>query len=517
MRKTISVIVAAALGMSLLAGCAANSGEQPQNTAAAPSEAPKKPTPISMSLRILPGDAEASQNINEEKWLKKLEEKTNIDFTIKPMPHAEFDQKMAQMYAAGDVPDVVQGYTLMGKDMGGALEAGMFMPLDDLLKQHAPNLMKKIPQSAWEASTYKGKIYGIPDVLNHTSRRATYIRMDLLKKTGLPVPKTVEEYLEVLRAFKKLGVDFPYAARENLKYADVFFGAYDVYPYNTMYEKQGDQVLPKFLDTENMTKAIQVYKTMFDEGLISREFATTNGTLWKNNINAGKAGIWNSNATEYDLFLSRIKANVPEAEVEIIPSPIGPDGKGGQMIYKDALRFHFINAKATNAVEIIKFFDWMVTDEATLFFNFGIEGENYKLENGKVNYTYPTTKEGLSDQGMRLFFKIISDPTFKDGVDTYTEVGKKNRDLQVNIVDKEGRNGIKFDPDLKAKTPDVAAKFDEPAPIILRGIIETIYGKRPLADWPKVIDEWKAKGGADIIKEATDRVNKNEGVINPEK
>jgi putative aldouronate transport system substrate-binding protein len=521
MRKKISIVLAASLGLSILAGCATGS-QQTQNTSTGTdanvkteATAPKAPTPISMSLRILPGAPEGSADINQEKWLKKLEEKTNIDFTIKPMPHGEFDQKMAQMFATNDIPDVVQGYTMQGKDLGGAIEAGIFMPLDDLLKQHGPNLLKKIPKSAWDNSTFGGKIYGIPDVLNHTNRRGTYIRTDLLKKTGLPVPKTVDEYLNVLREFKKLGVEYPYAARENLKYADVFFGAYDVYPYNTMYEKQGDQIVPKFMDTENMTKAIQVYKTMFDEGLISKEFATMNSTNWKNNINAGKAGIWNSNANELDTFITRIKANVPEAEVTLIASPVGPDGKGGQMIYKDALRFHFINAKAKNAVEIIKFFDWMVTDEATRFFNFGIEGENYKVENGKVVFTPPTDKEGIADQAMRNFFKIISDPTFMDTADTYTEVGRLNNELQVNIVDKEGRNGIKFDPELKARTPDVSPKFDEPAPVILNGIIQMIYGKRPISDWPKVVEEWQTKGGADMIKEATDRYNKKQGVVVP--
>jgi putative aldouronate transport system substrate-binding protein len=513
MKPTVSAVLAATLGLSVLAGCSTTAKDNTQTGTG--EEGNKGRTPISMSIRILNGPPEFSQNINEEKWLKKMEELANVDLTLKPMPHKEFDQKMAQMFATNDIPDVVQGYTLTGKDMGGSVEAGIFMPLDELLQKHAPNLMKKIPKEAWEGVKYNGKIYAIPDVLNHTSRRGTYIRMDLLKKTGLPVPKTVDEYLTVLRAFKKLGVEHPYAGRENLKYSDVFFGAYDVYPYNRMYEKQGDQILPKFMDIENMSQAIQTYKTMFDEGLISKEFATTNGTIWKNSINAGKAGIWNSNSNELDTFVREIRASVPDAEVALIPSPVGPDGKGGQMVYDSVLRSHFINAKTKHAVEIVKFFDWMISDEAVKFFNFGIEGENYTMDNGKMNYKYPTDKAGLDDQGMRGFFSFIKDPTFKDGVETLTPEGQRTKEQQINIVDKEGRNGISFNPELKYRTPDVAPKFDEPAPIILQGIIQMIYGKRPLSDLPKVIEEWKTKGGNDLIKEATDRYNKKEGVIVP--
>lgn len=201
MKPTVSAVLAATLGLSVLAGCSTTAKDSTQTGTG--EEGNKGRTPISMSIRILNGPPEFSQNINEEKWLKKMEELANVDLTLKPMPHKEFDQKMAQMFATNDIPDVVQGYTLTGKDMGGSVEAGIFMPLDELQK-HAPNLMKKIPKEAWEGVKYNGKIYAIPDVLNHTSRRGTYIRMDLLKKTGLPVPKTVDEYITVSCAFKKL-------------------------------------------------------------------------------------------------------------------------------------------------------------------------------------------------------------------------------------------------------------------------------------------------------------------------
>lgn len=42
------------------------------------------------------------------------------------------------MFASNDIPDVVQnvgGATTKG--MSGSVEAGVFMPLDDLLKQYA--------------------------------------------------------------------------------------------------------------------------------------------------------------------------------------------------------------------------------------------------------------------------------------------------------------------------------------------------------------------------------------------
>lgn len=82
----------------------------------------------------------------------------------------------------------------------------------------------------------------------------------------------------MLRAFKKLGVENPYQMRENFKYADVILGAYDVLPYKDQFELVNGQVVPKFFDVENVQKALTTYKTMYDEGLIPKEFATISST-----------------------------------------------------------------------------------------------------------------------------------------------------------------------------------------------------------------------------------------------
>ncbi|MFH5182974.1 extracellular solute-binding protein [Paenibacillus sp. TAB 01] len=321
MKKWMKVGMASVLAATALSACA----KSPETPAADGGKGNEK-AKFSISMRTLAFNyVEKSPNINEDKWVKRLEEKTNTDLDIVLVPHKEFEQKMAQMFATNDIPDVVQGSGgIAGKEMAGSVQAGVFMPLDDLLQKYGQNLLKKIPKEAWASQTYQGKIYAIPEFLSNPSRRATVIRKDLLDKAGLPVPKTVDEYLNVLRKFKEMGVENPYQGRENFKYADTFFGPYDVYPYLSMMMQQGDQVVPKFFNSENMMKALQTYKTMFDEGLINKEFATINPTTYKNSILAGKSGIWSMNANEVLQWEQQLKATVPTAKLEVIPSPVGP-------------------------------------------------------------------------------------------------------------------------------------------------------------------------------------------------
>ncbi|GAE07112.1 extracellular solute-binding protein, family 1 [Paenibacillus sp. JCM 10914] len=254
--------------MALLAGCGGKEGSTGNDHATKPGSVAAS-NKLAFSISFSTGGntyIESSPDINKDKWVLKLEEMTNTDLDIRLMSHKEFDQKMSLMFAGNDIPDVVgnmRGGPTTGS-MSGSVEAGVFMPLDDLLKEHAPNLMNMVTPAAWEETSYDGKIYGIPAWLENPSRRATFIRTDLMAKAGIKeAPRTVEQYLDMLRAFKQLGVEHPFQYREGFKYADTFLGAYDVLPFQFM-EMDGE-VVPKFFNVENMTKALETYKTLYDE------------------------------------------------------------------------------------------------------------------------------------------------------------------------------------------------------------------------------------------------------------
>ncbi|MFF3923490.1 extracellular solute-binding protein [Paenibacillus lactis] len=523
MKRGFSVLLVSCLILAMLAGCGGKAGKGGQAGAlpgakdgAAASEK------LSFSISFSTGGniyIESSPDINNDKWVLKLEEMTNTDLDIRLMSHKEFDQKMSLMFAGNDIPDVV-GNMRGGPttaSMSGSVEAGVFMPLDDLLKEHAPNLMKMVTPEAWEEVSYNGRIYGIPAWLENPSRRATFIRTDLMEKAGIKeAPKTVEEYLDMLRAFKKLGVEHPYQYRENFKYADTFLGAFDVLPFQFM-ELNGE-VVPKFFDVENMTKALQTYKTMYDEGLIPKDFASLSQVDYRRNINSGKSGMWASNGEGLIGFRTKLKEVDPSMKVDIYPSPTGPDGKGGLGLYSSISTTYYINDKVgkEKAIEIIKFLDWMLTEEADMFFSFGIEGENYTIENGKVNYKWPVKKEEVDEAGFRanqLWF--VHELTYNKKQTALTEDGQDVVAAFRDVLSKEGRGGITFTANLNSfsKFPDLASTGDTGPKFILDSMVKMIYGKQPISDWPKVLEEYRAKGGDEIIKEATERWMNKENVV----
>ncbi|MBT2292799.1 extracellular solute-binding protein [Paenibacillus albidus] len=511
MNKWMTSGAAMLLVASILTGCAKDSGTASSGGGQA------EQTKFSISLRTLAYTyVEKSPNLNEDKWVKQLEELTDTNLKIILVPHKEYEQKMVQMFATNDIPDVVQGDGgVNGKEMAGSVEAGVFQPLEELLQKYGQNLLKTIPKEAWDKVTYDGHIYAIPEYLSNPSRRATWIRKDLLDQTGLKVPTTVEETLKVLRAFKELGVENPYMGREDFKYSDTFFGAYDVQPFLSMMEQQGNEIVPKFMDSENMQQALSVYKTMYEEGLINKEFATINSTVFKNSILSGKAGMWSMNANELIQWEKQLKESVPEAEIEIIPSPVGPDGKGGYYLYGPVTRAYFINKNANDPEGIIRFFDWMVSEEAEKFFTYGIEGDTYTMNGDTIAYDSPTDSAGVDEERYRQsFLWLVQDTKYNKGSLSLTEEGKKLMNIYDTLLVNEGRDGITFDPRLESLVgnPDIAPNSDTAPPLLLTHMIKMVYGKEPISDWPKVVEEWKSKGGDKVIKEATEKFNANEGV-----
>jgi len=517
-KKRFFVLILAIITTLLIAGCTSKeSGNDASKEGS--NENSNEPAKFSIAIRTLAlPHIENSPDINKDDLVLKLEEFTNTDIDIRLLDHNEYKTKMDLMFASGDIPDVVQGmgkYTNSGQSMEQAVEAGVFLPLDDLIDKHAPNLKKFIPEEVWESQRYHkdGKIYAIPQLLGNPSRRATFIRKDLLDKAGLEVPKTVEETLNVLRKFKEMGVEQPYVARKNLSYSDTFMGAFDVQPLMELDEK-GNPV-PKYLDSENMKKAIQTYKTMYDEGLIHKEFLTQESSQYKDIIQSGKGGMFSANANVLNSWNKLLKENVPDGELAIIPSPVGAEGtNGGYVIYDPAFRNFLINKDAKNPEKIIEFFDWMVTEEATEFFTFGIEGKDYSKENGEIKYNFAEAPDEINREAFRTgWLWMTGDAAYTEGLLQLTPEGQDLLNVYENVLANEGNGGIYFEPPLTTFTskPEMEDKnADGHSDFLKEHIVKMITGAEPIEDWDKVLEAWRKNGGDQYLEDAKEQYEKGD-------
>ena len=162
-------------------------------------------------------------------------ERTGVEYQlVTTPPGSEPTEYLNLMIASDDLPDIL-------RPIGGIeqtlIRQGGALALDDLLPQYAPNVWKNIPQEAWDvvrSASPDGKIYYVPKVFL-VPERAPLIRQDWLDKVGMSMPKTTEEYKEVLQAFldkdpngNGLKDELPTTGREFGKWMDHLFAMFGV-------------------------------------------------------------------------------------------------------------------------------------------------------------------------------------------------------------------------------------------------------------------------------------------------
>lgn len=132
-----------------------------------------------------------------EYYTKALGEEAppGVKVTAELMPYPKYMPKVKIALSAGaDTYDIIWtenvGLTTLASK-------GWLEPLDDYIQKYKDEFdFDDIPQSIWDTVTYKGKIYGIPLLVNDIF---FFYRKDLFAEKGLELPKTYEEFVEVAR------------------------------------------------------------------------------------------------------------------------------------------------------------------------------------------------------------------------------------------------------------------------------------------------------------------------------
>ncbi len=152
-------------------------------------------------------------------------ERTNIHLVDKTSGRNTTDnaEAMNLLLAAGDLPDIVGG-NLIQQPVNQYGPEGAFVPLNELVDEHAPNIAKfweEHPGLKEAISAYDGNYYYIPYLPDGKYGRAWFIRQDWLDALGLEQPDNVDELYDVLVAFRDqdpngngLKDEVPYFARD---------------------------------------------------------------------------------------------------------------------------------------------------------------------------------------------------------------------------------------------------------------------------------------------------------------
>lgn len=162
-----------------------------------------------VTLNIVSPKAALAPDYSEMVIFDRLQEATNVKIKWNNIPGDGYQEKKNLMLASGDLPDAFYASGFSDHDLVQNGQNGTIIPLEDLIDKYAPNLKKLFeqrPDLKKVVTAPDGHIYSLPraeemDLIGMPN--IMFINKVWLDKLGLEMPTTLEEYHDVLKAFKE--------------------------------------------------------------------------------------------------------------------------------------------------------------------------------------------------------------------------------------------------------------------------------------------------------------------------
>lgn len=148
-------------------------------------------------------------------FYEAFEEATGVSFEIEQMDTQTYTEKLQLMIASDSLPDLVNGLlTIYTNGASQALEEEVIIDIAPYLDEYAPDYKAAIEAfdgGMASVTTDDGKMGAIYEIYSTDNAYSNgyFIRDDMLKATGLPFPETLDDLLEVAKAMRSNGVDYP--------------------------------------------------------------------------------------------------------------------------------------------------------------------------------------------------------------------------------------------------------------------------------------------------------------------
>lgn len=276
-------------------------------------------------LDHLPGET-----LEDNRWTRLYEQELGIKITYEWIADGEvYFKKFGMALASGRIPDVVR---VNAQQLRQLSNAGLIQDLSAVYEKNASSFTRETlgeeGSGPFEAATIDGKLMGIPQTASSIeAAQYLWIRTDWLDRLGLEPPKTMEELLQLSKAFTEEdpdgnGVDDTFGlAATNYLWDPVagladFMAGYGAYP-NLWLKDPGGRLVYGGIQPQ-VKAALAALQKLYVSGQMDPEFSLKDGSKVKKMVGAGKIGIvYGEQWASFWLQLSREQN--PEAQWRAYP------------------------------------------------------------------------------------------------------------------------------------------------------------------------------------------------------
>lgn len=330
--------------------------------------------------------------------IKEVADRAGVEIDWTLVSPTNYADSVSPMLASGsdlrdivELPDLDQNMTY--------ISAGLFVALDEYM-DYMPNykaFLEANPTIKASLTAEDGHIYYVPQtVVTNNYQPCMMINMQWLKQLNLEVPKTLDEFVETLRAFKENDMNGNGDANDEIpmsvtaSFLPYMFGpAFGLDLISGFYADDAGKVHYAFAESEQYKNYLTFLNDLYKEGLLEVEFTT----LTRDQITERCAQNLTGVTFDFSWQMSQLySAQYPDYNGEegifVGVAPLSGDYEGFY-VARNPINYVFgVSKKSDNALLAIKFLDYAMSEECQTLYVWGIEGESYTVEaDGTKAYT----------------------------------------------------------------------------------------------------------------------------------
>ena len=477
-RKVVSLMLVSAMVAGMLAGCGSDSGSSKGGSstetgsaaeASSSGETADDKSPITFEYF----NADGKNGNWDNPVAKAITEATGVTLDVSYPVASQGDAKedIALMIANDEYPDMIYA-------KGSATDlyqAGALIDMTDLIEKYGPNIkkmygaeMEKLKWSQDDPGIYQLSYAGV-NQKTLTTGGSCQIQWAALKENDYKYPKTLDEYEKMIKSYLAAHPK----TEDGLDMIGITMSASDWHWMITLGNPAGliadaspdngqwiidDEYNVHYKHvTDEEKEYFKWLCRMYNEGILDPNFATQTDDDYISKVASGRVVAITDAEWHYSQCEATLVADGKVDQTYVgLPVTLREDQVEKALLYQGTTVGWGIGITKSceDPVRAIKFLDYLCSDEGQILYHWGIEGENYFLDdNGQPYRTDEEVAKAQSDPdyakntGIDNYtgFPIYGTGSYSEDGFPYTPTTKESVIANYNTAEKEGCEAMGFE------------------------------------------------------------------------
>lgn len=477
-RKVVSLMLVSAMVAGMLAGCGSDSGSSKGGSstetgsaaeASSSGETSDDKSPITFEYF----NADGKNGNWDNPVAKAITEATGVTLDVSYPVASQGDAKedIALMIANDEYPDMIYA-------KGSATDlyqAGALIDMTDLIEKYGPNIkkmygaeMEKLKWSQDDPGIYQLSYAGV-NQKTLTTGGSCQIQWAALKENDYKYPKTLDEYEKMIKSYLAAHPK----TEDGLDMIGITMSASDWHWMITLGNPAGliadaspdngqwiidDEYNVHYKHvTDEEKEYFKWLCRMYNEGILDPNFATQTDDDYIAKVASGRVVAITDAEWHYSQCEATLVADGKVDQTYVgLPVTLREDQVEKALLYQGTTVGWGIGITKSceDPVRAIKFLDYLCSDEGQILYHWGIEGENYFLDdNGQPYRTDEEVAKAQSDPdyakntGIDNYtgFPIYGTGSYSEDGFPYTLTTKESVIANYNTAEKEGCEAMGFE------------------------------------------------------------------------